>query len=75
MSDDREVLIERCVGAHRERDLSGRIASEPAHTDLDEAGRIEAFEQTLRQRALEQALDPDGLTTTARAVLARIRGG
>lgn len=72
MSDDREVLIERVVGAFRERGLRGRIASEPAHSDLDEAGRVEAFEATLRQRALERALDPEGLSTTARAVLARI---
>jgi hypothetical protein len=41
---------------------------------LDDAGREEAYEATRAARALEAALDPQGLTTTARAVLARIRG-
>ena len=40
--------------------------------DLDDAGRVEAFAVTAKLRALEAALDPDGLSTTARAVLARI---
>jgi hypothetical protein len=46
----------------------------PAWQDLDQAGRLEAFEATRAARALEAALDPEGLSTTARAVLARIRG-
>ena len=35
--------------------------------------RDEAFEVTRKLRAMEAALDPEGLSTTARAVLARIR--
>ena len=36
-------------------------------------GRREAFEVATELRVLEAALDPEGLSTTARAVLARIR--
>ena len=42
---------------------------------LDAAGREELFAATQLQRALERALDPQGLSTTAHAVLARLRGG
>ena len=34
---------------------------------------MEAFELAAELRAMEAALDPEGLSTTARAVLARIR--
>lgn len=47
-----------------------RVRSEPI---LDDEGRIEAFEAAQRLRVVEAALDPEGLSTTARAVLARIR--
>jgi hypothetical protein len=71
---DRELLVERAAGAFRERDPHGRILSHPAWHDLDDAGRAEAFAVAERLRALEAALDPEGLSTTARAVLARIQG-
>ena len=51
----------------------GRVRRHPSWADLDAAGRREAFEVARGARALEAALDPDGLSTTARAVLARIR--
>ncbi|MEP7119989.1 MAG: hypothetical protein ABJE95_03725 [Byssovorax sp.] len=70
---DREALIEALAGAYRARDPHGAISSHPAFFDLDDAGRIEAFEAAQRLRVVEAALDPDGLSTTARAVLARIR--
>jgi hypothetical protein len=70
----RESLVEAAVIAWRARDASGAIRSHPAWADLDEAGRREAYEATLQARALEAALDADGLTTTGHAVLARIRG-
>ena len=73
MAADREVLVELAAGAHRDRDArSGEVRPHPAWLDLDEAGRIEAFEVARRARAIEAALDPEGLSTTARAVLARI---
>jgi hypothetical protein len=67
-------LVEATVTAWRARDASGAIQPHPAWADLDEAGRREAYEATLQARTLEAALDPDGLTTTARAVLGRIQG-
>lgn len=71
---ERERLIEAAAGAFRGRDPYGAIQAHPAWHDLDEAGRAEAFERARRLRAMEAALDPEGLSTTARAVLARIRG-
>jgi hypothetical protein len=76
MSDpekDREALIEAVAGAFRARDPLGNVRGHPAFYDLDEEGREEAFRVAQRQRAMEAALDPEGLSTTARAVLARIR--
>ena len=70
--DNQELLIERVVSAYRERDLRGLMGSEAAFFDLDDAGRLEAFEATLTQRALERALHPKGLSTTAQAVMERI---
>jgi hypothetical protein len=75
MSDpgkDRETLVEEAAGAFRARDAHGRILAHPAWHDLDAAGRREAFEAAARLRAMEAALHPEGLSTTARAVLARI---
>ena len=69
---DREELIEAVTSAWRPRDPHGRIEDHPAWHDLDQAGRREAFEATLAARALEAALDAEGLTATARAVLARL---
>ncbi len=65
---NRDELIEEAATAHRP---GGR--PHKAWLDLDEAGRREAFDVASAWRALEAALDPEGLSTTARAVLARIR--
>jgi len=70
---EREALIEATTTAHRAARADGPLATHPAWHDLDEAAREEAFAATLAQRTLEAALDPRGLTTTAAAVLARIR--
>ncbi len=69
---ERELLIEAAVGAWRPRRADGGIGSHPAWADLDEAGRVEAYEAARVQRRLEAALDPEGLSSTGRAVLARI---
>lgn len=69
---DREQLIEEAAVAWRPRG-SGEIRPHPAWADLDPAGRLEAFDLARFQRRLEAALDAEGLSTTARAVLARIR--
>jgi hypothetical protein len=71
---ERDALVEAVAGAHRPRDPLGGLRAHPAWHDLDDAGRREAFEVALRMRALEAAMDPEGLSTTGRAVLARIRG-
>lgn len=71
---DRELLIERAASAWRARRPGGGVGSHPAWHDLDAAGREEAFEVARVSRRLEAALDREGLSSTARAVLARIRG-
>ena len=70
---ERERLIEEAAGAWRARGADG-VRPHPAWADLDPAGRREAFDLARVQRRLEAALDAEGLSTTARAVLARIRG-
>lgn len=72
--NERELLIEAAATAWRPRSPSGGIYPHPAWADLDSEGRREAYELTRRRRRLEAALDPDGLSTTGRAVLARILG-
>lgn len=68
---ERERLVEEAAGAWRARGPAA-IHPHPAWADLDAAGRLEVFELTRVLRRLEAALDPEGLSTTARAVLARI---
>jgi hypothetical protein len=68
-----ELLVEAAASAYRPRDLlTGAIREHPAWRDLDGAGRVRAFEVATQLRALEAALDPRGLSTTAQAVLARL---
>jgi hypothetical protein len=74
MDDDRELLLELVTSAWRPTDLDGAPRSHPAWHDLDPADRREAYERTVRQRRIEAALDPAGLTTTAKQIMARIRG-
>ena len=71
--DDRERLVEQLAGAWRPRDADGQLQSHPAWHDLDATGRADAFEVARRLRELEAALDPQQLSSTARAVLARVR--
>jgi hypothetical protein len=73
MKDDE--LVSAATSAHRARDAEGRLVADAAWMDLDEAGRRAAFDATLCQRKMEAALDGEGLSSTARAILRRIRQG
>ena len=71
---EREELIEAVTTAFRPRDaLTAVLRAHDAWHDLDAAGREQAYEETIVQREMEAALDPEGLSSTARAVLARLR--
>lgn len=70
---DREALLEALASAHRERGPLGDVRPHRAFFDLDDEGRAEAFELAEELRAIEAALDPDGLSATAREVLRRIQ--
>jgi hypothetical protein len=70
---DDEALIEQVAGAYRPR-AREELRYHPAWHDLDEAGRVRAYDVARAMRKVEAALDPDGMSTTARAVLARIEG-
>jgi hypothetical protein len=73
MTDDEELLIEQVASAYRPvpRD---ELRYHPRWYDLGAVGRDRAFGRARALRALESAIDPDGLSTTVRAVLARIEG-
>jgi len=71
-AEEREVLIEQAVSAWRERSPRGELRPHPAWHDLDAAGRLAVYRETVLQRALEAALDLRGLSTTGRAVLDRL---
>ena len=73
MTREEELLLEQVTGAHRERQVDGAVRSHPAWHDLDDAGRTEAFEATVQLRKLEAAIDPEGHSSTVRALLNRIR--
>ena len=70
---ERENLIEAAVSAWRPRDLDGRLQPHPAWADLSEANRERLYRETVLQRRFEAAVDPDGLSSTARAVMRRLR--
>lgn len=70
-TDDKDLLIAQVAGAWRP-DAGDELQYHKAWHDLDGDGREEAFERARVLRAMEAALDGDGLSTTARAVLAKI---
>jgi hypothetical protein len=70
---DFEEDFEELTSAWRPTEVRGGVSAHPLWHDLDEDQREEAFHQSLLQRELEAALDAEGLSSTARAVLARIR--
>jgi hypothetical protein len=69
---DSETLVEASLTAHRERDTRRRIRPSSAWCDLAPAERDAAFALQLESRRLERALDEDGWSSTARAVLDRL---
>jgi hypothetical protein len=71
---DDDLLIEEVASAYRPRPREA-LRYHPAWHDLRPEDRDRAFERARALRQLEAALDPEGLSTTARAVLARIQGG
>lgn len=66
-------LVEEVAGAARPRPRD-ELRYHPAWHDLGPEGRLRAYELARALRKVEAALDPDGLSTTARAVLARLGG-
>ena len=73
-NEDRELLIEQVAGAWRP-DAGDVLTYHKAWHDLDGDGRAVAFARGAALRTIEAALDPEGLSTTARAVLAKIKRG
>lgn len=69
--DDKELLIEQVAGAWRP-EAGDELQYHKAWHDLDGDGRAEAFERARKLREMEAAIDADGLSTTARAVLGKI---
>ncbi len=69
------LLVDQVASAYRPpaRDHED-LRYHPAWHDLSEAARERAHARARALRNLEAALDPEGLSTTARAVLARIGG-
>lgn len=71
--EERDLLIEQVVSAHRGEDpRTSALLPSTAFADLDEESRVLAFEAASMSRVIEAALDPEGLSTTSRAVLRRI---
>ena len=68
---EEDLLIEQVASAYRPR-VGDELTYHNAWHDLDAAARVRAFELSTVLRPIEAALDADGLSTTARAVLARI---
>jgi hypothetical protein len=71
-AEERALLIEQVAAAWRSQAPDGTIRSLPAWHDLDEAGRLEAFELAQHLRTLEAALDPQGRSSTVHAVMAKL---
>ena len=72
---DTELLIEEALTAWRPRTPSGEILPHPAWADLTPAARERLYDETLRARKTEQALDAQGLSSTARGILERLMRG
>jgi hypothetical protein len=69
--EEEELLVEQVASAYRPRSLD-ELRYHPSWHDLDAAARQRAFELASTLRPLEAALDSEGLSTTARAVLQKV---
>jgi hypothetical protein len=69
--EEEDLLVEQVASAYRPVPTD-ELQYHKAWQDLGEAARVRAFELARAQRRIEAAIDADGLSTTARAVLARI---
>ncbi len=70
--EEEDLLVEQVAGAFRPRVGDATVGYHKAWHDLGAEGRIRAYDLARVQRPLEAALDGDGLSSTARAVLSRI---
>lgn len=70
--EEEDLLIEQVAGAWRPA-TDAELRYHKAWHDLDAAARTRAFDRARALREIEAAVDPDGLSTTARTVLARLR--
>jgi hypothetical protein len=68
---DEDDLIEELAGAWRPRDQT-TLRFHPAFFDVGEDARRRAHALALTSRPLEAALDPDGWSSTVRAVINRL---
>jgi len=66
------VLLEATTSAWRPRGPDGRPLPHPAWADLAAEHREAAYDATAAAGAVEAALDPEGWSTTVRAVLSRL---
>jgi len=69
--EEEDLLVEQVASAYRPPSPD-ELRYHPAWHDLDAAARVRAFDLARTQRPLEAALDSDGLSTTARAVLRKL---
>lgn len=69
--EEEDLLVEQVAGAHRPA-AGDELQYHKAWHDLDAVARTRAFDLAAALRPVEAALDPQGLSTTARAVLALI---
>ncbi len=70
-AEETELLVEAVASANRPRPLV-TLRYHPGWHDLDATSREKAADLARALRKLEAALDPEGLSTTAHAVLSRI---
>jgi hypothetical protein len=75
MTREEELLVEKTLTSYRRRDLEGNVQPSPAWADLSAENRRVAFDEAVKLRRMEAALDRRGLSSTSKAVLDRIRGG
>ncbi len=66
------MLLERAVSAYRDRSPEGEIRFAPEWHDLTPNRRLDLFRMQTESRILERAADPQGLSSTAHAVLSRL---